>query len=387
MSVPRPASERANPDIDGDGPPSGRKEDSGPPSSSTPSSSSHWVASFLDHSGDEIRASLPVIKDRNPTVKDWRAVLALGHFLAPSHRWVFLLDSFSGDGEILDQNDEELLPDDIERRELHAIVRRVPDLIKRLDTASAAQQSDRFLVLRAVENDPKQFQFASEELRRDREIVEAAIEATLPESADMEGPECFFEGSPWRHVSCERLKEDSRIVRNACVGDPSVLRVAPLEVRTDRQFVFDLIRRERKTRGQCFGQWNLFENGDLSEDLLNDREFMTSIVSLWPADVQFAGQDLQSNRDFALHAIRVLFGKRDHDWSDFYFFPKSWRDDVEMVLTAFEHCKRKVSEFAFKPEGLGIRGGGGLSFGDWEFFTDVSERLRGVKEVAMTGNG
>ena len=134
---------------------------------------------FFNLAGATISATISLDKDTVPTVRDWRAVLATSHFLAPSRRWVIIFDGeeiLSGDAEGLDAGP-------VVERELHAVMRHLPRLVDDDEmfghSLTQEEKNDKFLMLRYIEQKPLNFGKLVEAFRTDREFIEAALEAQM----------------------------------------------------------------------------------------------------------------------------------------------------------------------------------------------------------------
>ena len=279
------------------------------------------TASFFAFSGDSIWATVgPLPAEAVPTVQQWRAALARTHFMAPSFRWVEIVDG----ADVLEDGDAELSAEEIQERELHAVLRRVPDITavpgQSLEGATKEQKSDKMLCLRMIERDPSQYRHCSEELRTDLDLVEATLAGcggdgwTLDLVQDVDSP------------AIRRLK--IKFAKIAIASDPKCLIYpgVPDEVRDDPVVVRNAM--------QLYFQKNptstdarVFDLG-ASERLRNDRAFCEWATQLNPVNVVGVGPDLLRNREFALGTIRAwkivvdasIQARGTHVWH----FPREW---------------------------------------------------------------
>lgn len=159
-------------------------------------------------------------------------------------------------------------------------------------------ENDRELMMLSVRLCPETIPAASEELRDDREIVEAALQERM--------------GHLVRHAS-ERLRADRDIGLLAArmngnpfdepgmpprypqnmPDDAHVVSYLSEELKNDREIVLEAVRKAGSNLWFAPGKFH------------NDREMMLEAIRTFPRVLELAGDALKGDRDFALDAIRM----------------------------------------------------------------------------------
>jgi len=148
-----------------------------------------------------------------------------------------------------------------------------------LQHASLRLRSDKKVVLRAVQTCGLALEFASEELQDDIEVVRAAIQP-LHE---------WLKGHPLRFAS-ERLRDNIDVVSEAMLHDPAAWRFASRRLRGDKNFVLRALAVKHSTANSL---------KDVSRDLRDDEDVVWMAYSKHgePA-LEHASERLRSNREW-----------------------------------------------------------------------------------------
>jgi serine/threonine protein kinase len=143
-------------------------------------------------------------------------------------------------------------------------------------------------------------QFASAELKADREVVLAAVgqdgRALLYTSAELQGDRDFVLAAVWQtgealqHASAE-LKADREVVMAAVVQVGGALRHAAVELHWDRDFVLAAVRQNGGALGYA------------SAELKGDREVVLAAVRQNGRALRHASAELRGDREVVLAAV------------------------------------------------------------------------------------
>ncbi len=193
-------------------------------------------------------------------------------------------------------------------------------------------KADREIVLEAVKKDTYALEYASSELKDDKELVLKALSANDSECSGLE-------------YTSERLRDDEDIILTA------------LEY-GDKKYGTDA-----------------FEHA--SRRLQNDKMFLLKALQKGSASLEFTGDTLRKNREFIKQAIEIK-------GNEIMYADKGLLDDRELALLALS----KGGGFAFKHLSdrlkddkelalLAMNSGAGLAF------SHVSDRLKDDKELAL----
>lgn len=291
-----------------------------------------------------------------PTIRHWRQALVT-HFDVPSWRWTLIIQ----DDEVVEDDTQVLVFDNDAGDEdvglVHAVQRHVPDLIPedrnslrwRHEIAhwTPAQRADRFQVLRHIENlsrvhahtPPKMrdtlltklldavqvsrlFKELSEELRRDRLVVEAAVSAfggcleSVSDDLLKRDPalievavKTFFGAVPENRRNDEvyvrrAIKSDLGLVLDELPPLHPVLRVLGEKLCENEEFVLDMLR-----PGSSDFSFQIVAKAEnfpfVAISLRSSREFTERAIAINPFVVMHLDPRYQADRTLMLMAVEA----------------------------------------------------------------------------------
>jgi len=165
-------------------------------------------------------------------------------------------------------------------------------------------ESTREEVLKAVKQDGNQLQYASDELKRDKDIVRAAMENT---SSGATTP-------AFQHAAAS-LKADREFVIEMLGMTGHNLQYASDELKSDKEVVLAAVR----------NKIHAFRHAAIS--LKNDRDFVLQVVTIHGQGLLYANQVFLNDREIALIALKTT-GWLINDLS------KNLQQDGELILAA-----------------------------------------------------
>jgi len=178
-------------------------------------------------------------------------------------------------------------------------------------------------MLGAVRHNPWLLQFASEELRGNKEVVLQAVKHSYGQALE---------------YATDELRGDREFVLQA-VSHPTsgqALKYAADEIKGDRELVLQAVRHSACGRALEYA----------TDELKSDRELILQAVSHsacgWA--LEYATEELRADRELVLHAVRHSYGQALKYATD------ELRGDSEFVLQAVSHstCGRALKYAAYE---------------------------------------
>ena len=177
--------------------------------------------------------------------------------------------------------------------------RAVPTSERILRSAHPKLRDDRELVMQVVKVNGAELAFASQRLRKDRQIVQAAGVLGLPHHADLR----WLDDKPfmlaimkrhggWLGSASKRLKADREVVLTAVRSSGSALNYVSTKFRSDREIVLAAVTNH--------GQYLRLA----AESLRGDREIVLAAVQSYGYAIRFAAPNLRKDKQICLAAVR-----------------------------------------------------------------------------------
>ena len=163
-----------------------------------------------------------------------------------------------------------------------------------LQYASPDLRADREVVLAAIHRHGRALRHASAELRGDREVVLAAIQT----------------GGKLKHAASDKMCGDREVVLAAVRKDPGAFAHAVGALRTDREILLAAGRLD----------W-------VAEALRSDRDFVLAMLRNHGCQIEHVPNALRADREVILAAVET------HPWA-FVYAPRALRSDRGVVLEA-----------------------------------------------------
>ena len=195
-----------------------------------------------------------------------------------------------------------------------------------LEYASDDLKNDKDVVMAAVQQNGFALHYASDALNNDREVVMAAVQEN---------------GLSLVHA-CDALKNDREVVMTAVEQDGEALQFASDALKNDREVVMAAVQQ---------GWWALEY---ASDDLKSDKEFiMTTVQEVWEA-LEYASDDLKNDKDVVMAAVQenglsleyasddlkndkdVVMAAVQEDWEALQFASDALKNDREVVMAAVQ---------------------------------------------------
>ena len=187
-------------------------------------------------------------------------------------------------------------------------------------------QDDKELVLTALSDappdEPMRFrryghnlQYASERLRNDRDVVMAAVESN-PSALE---------------YASEELRSDRDIVRTAVLQYPQTLDYADPSFKSDKEFLTDVFTHSSYSSSSFE---TVLEHIDPS--LLGDEEFMRTMIDLDSDCLEYASDELKGNREIVLSA--AMQDSRALEYAD-----DALRSDLLFLTEILENTENRTS--------------------------------------------
>ena len=167
--------------------------------------------------------------------------------------------------------------------------------------ASNELKKDREVVLAAVKQYGEALKFASNELKKDREVVLAAVK--------QDGLALLF--------ASDELRADKDVVLAAVKKHGLALKHASDGLQKDREIVLAAVKQDGEALKHA------------SDELRNDKEIVLAAVKQYGLALKFASDELQKDRNFILKAV----GKND---VALYFIHSNLRQDRNFILEAIQ---------------------------------------------------
>mmetsp|Transcript_61590 Transcript_61590/g.144363 ORF Transcript_61590/g.144363 Transcript_61590/m.144363 type:complete len:404 (+) Transcript_61590:39-1250(+) len=209
------------------------------------------------------------------------------------------------------------------------------DLGVPLKYATDSIKDNREVVELLLQNNARNFRYASERLRNDKDFAMAVIQKhfTYPWCVD----EIFD------HVS-RAIKGDFDIMMVAVQLQPTTLRYATPHLRDNKELVLAAVQSKRCTRfsdalGKDFCDW--FPR----EEFADDRDVMMALVKKMPLLLKQASRKLRSDRELVRAAVEV-------DGDALEFASQELRGDREIVSLAVENGQPGSDILQFASEAL-----------------------------------
>eukprot|EP00438_Fugacium_kawagutii_P031445 Skav200321 [mRNA] locus=scaffold1760:34825:41939:- [translate_table: standard] len=230
----------------------------------------------------------------------------------------------------------------------------------------------------AVMKNPKAIQFASPELRSNKEIMLVAIKKDI-DTAD------FLDAGAWqnRDFVIEAVRVDWQLLRMACeefLRDPEIV-LAAIESNWDAVSVaapeaWEYMKVPRAAA--VTGGWTVHNVAPhyLQARLRADKEFALHCVRLDWRNLEKIDEELLEDFDIALAAVR-------QDWRALRWIHKDLQGHEEIVKVAVEHnflCITKSLDELPIEQPLVLR----IVQQNWEVFAYLTEELRSDKEIAYS---
>jgi CxxC motif-containing protein len=204
-----------------------------------------------------------------------------------------------------------------------------------LEFASDELKNDREVVFAAVINDGSALRYASAELKNDREIVMAALKedsyAFVSASEELKNDKEVVlaalknRGDVMRYIS-EALKNDREIVIAALKVDASALQYASDELKNDREIVIAALKVDASALQYA------------SDELKNDREFLLSIMDFSKDALKYASSQMRKDLQIK-ESIVTSFEIINNDKIDVRFF----ESNEHKLQVAFKDLENKMT--------------------------------------------
>jgi hypothetical protein len=181
------------------------------------------------------------------------------------------------------------------------VLEAVRDNGRAFEFASDTLKADRELVLEAVKNDGGSLEFASYTLKADREIVLEAVKSY---------------GRALQYAS-DTLKNDRELVLAAVKNHGPALQFASDTLKADRELVLEVVKNSGRALQYA------------SDTLKDDRELVLVAVKNHGPALKFASDTLKADRELVLEAVR-------NDGNALEYANDSFKADREIVLEALK---------------------------------------------------
>jgi hypothetical protein len=213
-------------------------------------------------------------------------------------------------------------------------------------------QSDRKMVLKAMESNPDAYQFASDELRKDYELSLKAIDFNLwnfsytlneeiKENVEIVKKVLESHGNCFINLS-SAMKYSKELLSIAMKTFPDVFFQSPESLQKDEELIVKLLNKESNyfrmiddsfTKNRNIVNLAVRKNGLLlsyaSKELKNDKEIVLDAVLSNGSAIQFASPKMKSDKEIVLASIR-----KDH--TNLIFAAKPLREDRDVLLVALK---------------------------------------------------
>ena len=219
-----------------------------------------------------------------------------------------------------------------DKNEMMALIEKYKDSINvnPLEFASEELRNDRDVVLKAANSHCYGLYYASEKLKNDREIALVAIKhnglalSCLSEKLrnDKEIVLLAINNGIFQTLryASEELKNDKEVVLTAVKKSGYALKYASDELKNDREIVLTAVKNDG----------NAFEYA--SEELRNDKEVVLEAIKRGGANLLYAGEKMQNDKDVVLQAVRL-------NEEAFEYASESLQNDPD-VINAFKEWQK-----------------------------------------------
>ncbi len=206
-----------------------------------------------------------------------------------------------------------------------------------LEYASEELRNDRELVLTAVSQDVGIFvlRYVSEELRNDREIVLKAIDSS--EYAFLSDATSEYPDDTSKYISKDLLNDKEIVLKLVKAGGEILIYVGE-KMKNDKEVVLEAIR---NSKGYSVDGLLSFA----SEELRSNKEFVLEVVNINGRELEGASEELRNDREVVLEAVKT-------DGFALGFASEELRNDREIVLKAIEGEKDKYQILKYTNENL-----------------------------------
>lgn len=216
--------------------------------------------------------------------------------------------------KLLEPSDKNIIIDYIKNQKLAKYHTKLDTVhIENINVLAKYYNNDKEIILEAVKQVPLSLQYASDELKNDKNIIFNALENNLISRTNTD----IFQ------YASDQIKNDKEFIIYLIQRNPSfcgIIRYTSDQIRNDRDVMSRLLNDK--------ADWMEFAG----EKIKNDKEFILNGIERRPSLIKYASNELKSNKQFLLDSIK-------HNHQCFRYFNEELKSDKEFAKEAVKiHC-------------------------------------------------